>query len=84
HIVVQSGWSKSAHSNAEGLVRFDLPWRGQYVVEASYIDRTPGERQGEKYDGINYVTTLTLVRPDGVAPLPAPPAAKPNPGKPAR
>ncbi|MDR1528846.1 MAG: DUF4198 domain-containing protein [Burkholderiales bacterium] len=84
HIVVQSGWSKSAHSSAEGLVQFDLPWRGQYVVEASHIDRTPGERQGEKYDGINYVTTLTLVRPDGVAPLPAGPAAKPNPGRPAQ
>jgi hypothetical protein len=81
HIVVQSGWSKSARSSAEGLVQFDLPWQGQYVVEASHVDRAPGERQGEKYDGINYVTTLTLVRPMGVAPLPAGPAAKPNPGK---
>ncbi|MDR2452204.1 MAG: DUF4198 domain-containing protein [Candidatus Accumulibacter sp.] len=84
HIVVQSGWNKSARSNAEGLVRFDLPWQGQYVVEASHVDRRPGERDGEKYDGINYVTTLTLVRRDGVAPLPAGPAARPNPGKPAQ
>ena len=80
-IVVQSGWSKSARSNAEGLVSFDLPWQGQYVVEASHIDRAPGERDGEKYDGINYVTTLTLVRPAGLTPLPAGPAMKPNPGK---
>jgi hypothetical protein len=81
HIVVQSGWRKTARSNPEGLVHFDLPWQGQYVLEASHLDRTPGERGGEKYDAINYVTTLTLVRPDGVAPLPAGPAAKPNPGK---
>jgi hypothetical protein len=81
HLVVQSGWRKSARSNAQGLLRFDLPWQGQYVLEASHIERTPGERQGEKYDAINYVTTLTLVRPEGLAPLPAGPAAKPNPGK---
>ncbi|MDR2031350.1 MAG: DUF4198 domain-containing protein [Azoarcus sp.] len=80
-ILVQSGWSKRARTNAEGEVTFDLPWQGQYVVEASHTDRTPGERQGEKYDGIHYVTTLTLVQPAGIAPLPAGPAAKPNPGK---
>jgi hypothetical protein len=51
HIVVQSGWSKSAHSNAEGLVRFDQPWRGPYVVEASHVDHAPGERQGENTMG---------------------------------
>ncbi|MDR0441018.1 MAG: DUF4198 domain-containing protein [Candidatus Accumulibacter sp.] len=82
NIVVQSGWSKSARSDKEGRVKFDLPWQGQYVVEASHVDRAPGERRGEKYNGINYVTTLTLVRPTGIAPLPAPPAMKPNPGNP--
>ncbi|MDR2092370.1 MAG: DUF4198 domain-containing protein [Azoarcus sp.] len=80
-ILVQSGWSKKAYTNAEGEVSFDLPWQGQYVVEVSHIDRTPGERKGEKYDGINYVTSLTLVQPTGIAPLPAGPVATPNPGK---
>ncbi|MDR0701744.1 MAG: DUF4198 domain-containing protein [Azoarcus sp.] len=80
-ILVQSGWSKRAYTNAEGEVSFDLPWQGQYVVEVSHIDRTPGERKGEKYDGINHVTTLTLMQPAGLAPLPAGPAAAPNPGK---
>jgi hypothetical protein len=80
-ILVQSGWKKSAHTSAEGEVAFDLPWQGQYVVEVSHVDRTPGERDGEKYDGVNYVTTLTLIQPTGVPPLPAGPAAKPNAGK---
>ncbi|MDR0579664.1 MAG: DUF4198 domain-containing protein [Campylobacteraceae bacterium] len=77
-ILVQSGWSKKAYTNSEGEVTFDLPWQGQYVVEVSHADSVPGERGEEKYDGINYVTTLTLVQPTGVAPLPAVLAAKPN------
>ncbi|MCY1552520.1 hypothetical protein D9M68_889200 [compost metagenome] len=63
-------------------MQFSLPWKGTYVLEASYIDRTPGERAGasgsEKYDGINYVTTLTLVEANGAAPIAAGPAATPN------
>ncbi|KGD93557.1 cobalt ABC transporter substrate-binding protein [Achromobacter sp. RTa] len=81
-IAVQSGWSKEAHADEQGKVRFDLPWKGQYVIEASHIDRNPGERPGaagpEKYDGINYVTTLSFVKADGAAPFPAGPAAAPS------
>jgi uncharacterized GH25 family protein len=80
-ISVQSGWSRKARTDDEGQVRFDLPWQGQYVLSASYTERAPGERDGEKYDAINYATTLTLIQPAGVAPFPAPPAAKANPGK---
>lgn len=82
-LVTQSGWAKEAHSDAEGLVSFDLPWKGQYVLEVAHNDRTPGERPGakgaaEKYDGVNYVTSLTVVKADGVEPIPAGPAATPN------
>ncbi|MDR2093551.1 MAG: DUF4198 domain-containing protein [Azoarcus sp.] len=80
-IVVQSGWRKRGRTDAEGVVTFDLPWKGQYVLEVSHVERTPGERNGEKYDSINYATTLTFVQPTGAAPAPAGPAAKPNPGK---
>ncbi|MDR2689379.1 MAG: DUF4198 domain-containing protein [Azoarcus sp.] len=80
-IAVQSGWNKTARTDDNGQVSFDLPWQGQYVLSVSHADRTPGERDGERYDGINYATTLTLVQPNGIAPFPAVPAAKPNPGK---
>ncbi len=82
HIVVQSGWAKEAHTNEQGLVKFDLPWQGQYVLEVSHIDHTPGERKTatgtEKYDGINYETTLTLVNANGVAAVAAGPVTPPN------
>lgn len=80
--MVQSGWEKVAYTDANGKAHFELPWKGQYVLRTMHIDRTPGERPGangpEKYDGIGYVTTLTFVKPDGAAPLPAGPAMPPN------
>lgn len=81
-LVVQSGWVKEGHTDAQGLVRFDLPWQGVYVAEVSHNDRTAGERasaQGvEKYDGVSYVTTVSFVQPGGLPALPAGPAAAPN------
>jgi len=81
-LVTQSGWGKEGHTDEQGLVRFDMPWKGTYVAEAAHTDRTPGERPGaggaEKYDVVNYVTSLTYVRAEGAAALPAPPAAKPH------
>lgn len=77
-LVTQSGWIKEGRTDEQGLVKFDMPWKGQYVAEVSHTDRTPGDRAGEKYDGVSYVTTLTYVKAVGVAPIPAGPAATPN------
>ena len=81
-LVTQSGWSREAVADQQGTVRFSFPWKGQYVAETSHLDRTPGERTGgsaaEKYDGINYVTTLTYVKGSGVAPIPAGPVTPPS------
>ncbi|MFZ4873789.1 DUF4198 domain-containing protein [Janthinobacterium sp. Mn2066] len=76
--VVQSGWSKEAYSDEQGLVSFPLPWKGTYVLEVHHTDNTAGKRNGEDYAKAMYVTTLSLVQPQGVAPLPAPPAAAPS------
>ncbi|HZY18995.1 MAG TPA: cobalt ABC transporter substrate-binding protein [Ramlibacter sp.] len=80
-LVTQSGWSKEGHTDEQGVVRFDMPWQGTYVAEASFNDATAGERTGangpERYDGVSYATTLTYVKADGVAPIPAGPAAAP-------
>lgn len=77
-LVVQSGWAREAYSDAQGLVAFDMPWQGTYVAEVGHADRTGGERDGKKYDVVNYVTSLTYVKPDGAAAIPAGPAAAPN------
>lgn len=81
-LVTQSGWAKEQHADEQGLVSFDLPWQGQYVAEVAHDDRTPGERPGakgaEKYDGVHYVTSLTVLSASGAEAIPAGPAATPN------
>ena len=81
-LVTQSGWLKEGHTDEQGLVRFDMPWKGTYVAEVSFNDRTAGERAGssgpEKYDGVSYATTVAYVNAKGLAPIPAGPAATPG------
>lgn len=81
-LVTESGWQKEAHTDDQGLVTFDMPWKGVYVVEASFNDRNGGERTGtngtEKYDAVSYSTTVTFVNAKGLAPIPAGPPATPG------
>jgi len=73
-----SGWLQEKNTDAKGLVQFDLPWRGLYVLEASHMLPTPGERDGKKYDLVSYVTTLTYFKPQGLATLDAAPPMQPG------
>lgn len=77
-LVVQSGWAKEAHTDEQGLVSFDMPWKGTYVAEVAHDERSGGERGTEKYDGVHYVTSVTYIKADGAAAVPAGPAATPN------
>jgi len=81
-LVTQSGWSKEAHTDEQGLVKFDMPWKGAYVAEVSVNDRSAGERPGvsgaEKYDAVSYVTTVTYVNGSGLDPIPPGPSATPG------
>lgn len=81
-LITQSGWAREERTDEQGLVSFDMPWKGTYVAELSHSDPTPGERQGangvERFHTVNYVTSTTYVKRDGLEPLPAGPAAKPN------
>lgn len=76
-LTTQSGWAKEAHTDAQGVVSFEMPWKGVYVAEVSVNDKIAGERAGEKYDAVSYATTVTFVQADGLPPIPAGPAAKP-------
>jgi uncharacterized GH25 family protein len=81
-LVTESGWSKEAHTDEQGLVKFDMPWKGVYVAEVSFNDRSAGERAGtngaEKYDAVSYATTVTYVNASGLTPIPAGPPATPG------
>lgn len=70
-VITSSGWVKKVRASEQGLVSFDFPWQGQYVMELTYRDNTPGERalagSTEKYDFTIYATTLGYVKADGVS-----------------
>ncbi len=63
-------------------MKFEMPWKGTYVAEVSFNDRSAGERAGangtEKYDAVSYATTVTYVNANGLAPIPAGPPATPG------
>jgi hypothetical protein len=77
-IMAASGWEREVRADQTGIFEAAFPWKGSYVIQVSHPDPTPGSRGGESFELTNFVTTLSLVRPTGLDPLPPPPAAKPN------
>lgn len=77
-VIAASGWVREERTGEDGSFAVSLPWRGTYVMEVHYTDKTPGKQGDEAYDVASYVTTLTVMQPQGLEPPPAPPAAKPN------
>ena len=81
-IVTESGWSKEGHTDEQGIVKFSMPWKGVYVAEVSFTDRTAGERPGangpEKYEAVSYATTVTFGNANGLASIPPGPPATPG------
>jgi len=76
--IVPSGWSKEAESDDSGVVKFDLPWKGTYVLETAHTDKTAGERAGLQYASASHTTSLTVVQPKGIAAVAAGPAMAPS------
>lgn len=81
NVQVPAGWSKESHTDEQGVVKFDLPWQGTYVVEAHHTDKTAGERDGKPYDIASFVTSLTLTQAKGIKAVPAAAVTEPSPIK---
>lgn len=57
------GPPKSRHvfkTDAKGQIEIDTPWRGQYVAEATHREESAGEFDGQRFQRIRYVSTLTF------------------------
>lgn len=77
-VVTPSGWARTVHAGKDGRISVALPWKGTYALEVHHTDKSGAERDGVKADTASFVTTLTLALDEGLAPLPAAPAATPN------
>ena len=77
-VIAESGWSRELRTDTDGVLRLSMPWRGRYLLLTHFNDLTPGERAGKPYDFVTYTTTLYFEQAEGIAPVPAPPKAKPS------
>ena len=72
-VIAPNTWVQEHKTNAEGKVDINTPWRGQYVVHVLYVDKTPGEFAGKKYDALRNHFTYTFIKTEGTDPGPAMP-----------
>jgi hypothetical protein len=60
-VIAPNGWSKSFMSNVSGEVTIQTPWKGDYVVQANYTDKTKGKADGKVYEQTDYIMTIHFV-----------------------
>lgn len=66
-LIAPNGWITEVRTDADGLASIVTPWRGNYVVEATYFENLSGEFEGQKYERIRHRLGLTVVQPKGPA-----------------
>lgn len=55
-------WMQELDANDTGEVTFITPWNGLYVLEVVIVEPAKGEYQGDQYDGVRHVSTLTVTK----------------------
>jgi hypothetical protein len=55
-------WAKEYKTDAEGKVKLETPWAGQYVLEVIHTDKTPGKFEGRAYESMRHRATYTFVK----------------------
>ena len=78
-LVAPNTWVQQYKTDAQGQVKINTPWRGQYIIHVLHVDKTPGEFTGVKYDILRNHHTYTFSQSQGADPGPAvPPLAPPK------
>lgn len=60
-----NGWSREGKTDQRGRIRFSLPWRGQYILEATHRQSGQGQDNGVEYEAIRYRATLSYLHDRG-------------------
>ena len=63
HIFAPNQWSQELDLNEVGEASFVTPWKGLYVLEVVHLQPNGGEYQGDAYEAIRHVSTLSIVQP---------------------
>ena len=59
-VTAPNGWQKEVRTDADGEGSFTPLWEGLYVVSLEHVETVPGEHEGQPYDAVRHVATLSL------------------------
>ncbi|WP_112990455.1 DUF4198 domain-containing protein [Herminiimonas fonticola] len=76
-VIAPNTWMQEHHTNEQGIVEINTPWRGQYVMHVLHIDKTAGEFAGKPYDNLRNHLTYTFVKSKGANAGPVQPPKHP-------
>jgi len=64
-LIAPNGWITELRTDAAGLATIATPWRGNYVIEATYFEDVSGDFEGKHFERIRHRLGLTVVQPKG-------------------
>lgn len=60
-VMAPNQWLQELDADDNGEATFSMPWAGLYVLEAIYLEPSKGSYQGDAYENIRHVSTLSVV-----------------------
>lgn len=61
-ITAPNQWQQELDADDKGQVTFNTPWPGLYVMEVINLEPSKGSFQGDIYENIRHVSTLSIVK----------------------
>lgn len=61
-VMAPNQWLQELDADDNGEATFNMPWAGLYVLETIYLEPSKGNYQGDAYDNIRHVSTLSVVK----------------------
>ncbi len=61
-VIAPNQWLQELDANDQGEATYVMPWAGLYVLEVIHLEANPGKYQGDQYENIRHVSTLSVVK----------------------
>jgi hypothetical protein len=61
-VMAPNRWLQELDVNEQGEVKFETPWTGLYVLEVIHLEPSKGMYQGDAYENIRHVSTLSVIK----------------------
>lgn len=61
-VIAPNQWLQELDADDNGEILFTMPWDGLYVMEVVYLEPKSGIYQGDAYENIRHVSTLSIVK----------------------